>query len=216
MEVLLAVVREVKIVGDQSWWAENAGSIVLAFAAISAAGLAAFVSIWNTRRQLAHDRELRHFDHIRDTIDAAFSMAADAVKAASLATTQVKLTEERRDSRAGLEAASAPGEFLEVGVYEAEDAESELRSRDRNLNSILGDMSPMKARLEVRLGKGDQITGTFASPLDALLGFYDHLEPAVRRNRPASDREEDEDAADVVIAAFRDFRTACYRWFKGS
>lgn len=213
MGALLAVVQEVKIVDGQSWLSENAGSIAIAFAAICAAGLAAFVAIWNTKRQLAHDRELRHFDHIRDTIDASFSVAADAVKAAALVTTQVFTTEDLRDSREALEAANAPGEFLEVAADEAAEAESELRSRDLNLNSILGDMSPMKARLEVRLGRDDQITGTFTSLLDALLEHYDHLEPAVRRNRPTGDRQEDKVTAEVVKDAFREFRTACFRWF---
>lgn len=201
---------------SESWWDQNAGSLFIAVAAMVAAGLAAFVSIWNTKRQLAHDRELRHFDHIRDTIDGALSIVTEAVKTASLLSTQVKRTEPAREAVSALEGAKGtPVEILEDKTDEASESESELRSRERALYSNLVEMNTMTPRLEVRLGKDDPITARFQELYRTVQELYAHFEPAVRANRQQAERQGDEATADAVIHSFRAFRTACYRWFNG-
>jgi hypothetical protein len=58
----------------------NWGDIMIAGAAVTAAGIAAWTANYRLRKQLAHDRELRVQDELRSVMDAAVEAVADAAE----------------------------------------------------------------------------------------------------------------------------------------
>lgn len=57
----------------------SSGSILVALAAVFAAGLAAWIARKNHAEQLAHDRAIRDLGHARQSLSAAVETVADAV-----------------------------------------------------------------------------------------------------------------------------------------
>ena len=189
MRVLLAVIREVELVSDESWWSENAGSILLAVAAASAACLAAYVANRNHKRQLAHDRDIQNQDHIREVIDAA----------------DVSLTD----------AHSALNEYVFSGGG-SEDWRNDLYCEAQGkINAI----SNLTHRLRVRLGEDSEIAMTHDVICDALQDVLDdELKRRGGNGGSESSGLTRDDEVEVarwapVKAGFLEFRKECYAWF---
>lgn len=88
------------------------GTLVLAVAAVFAAGLAAWVARKNVEDQLAHDREMGDLGHARQGLSAAVETVADAIDAVSKLSIAVSEANARRQSADEIEASN--NEFLET------------------------------------------------------------------------------------------------------
>jgi hypothetical protein len=80
---LLSLILKVEQVGGPSSFEELIGPLLVAIAAIVAAGLAAWVARRNHSSQLAHDRQLRDMDYARRSIGLAVNNIAVAVDTAT-------------------------------------------------------------------------------------------------------------------------------------
>lgn len=189
MEALLAVVQEVELVSDQSWWSENASSVLLAVAAIGAAFLAAWVANRNHKRQLAHDRDLQNQDHIREVIDAASLSATDA------------------------HAALGDYVFSEGGT---EEWRSDLfNDAQGKINAIKN----LTYRLKIRLGEDSEIAKKHDAICDELQNLLDDevKQRGGDRAGESSGSLADDDAEVArwapIRVTFREFREQCYARF---
>lgn len=195
---ILFGIEKVELVEPGGWWAQHGNALLLATAAIAAAGLAAFVAIRNQRQQLNHDRFLRSQDHIRDTIDAVLVSANEARNIMERLTAAVETMEETRD-----EGEDIPPRFFE----EAE------RVRTSSLTNLQG-MRAAQIRLETRLGESHPIATSHWDTVMAYGEIFTESQKGLVENRDPAVREKDEDREESARARFVDFQDACHAWFR--
>ena len=191
MEALIAVVQEVELVSNESWWSENIGPLVVAGAAVFAASLAAWIADRNHKRQLVHDRDLQNQDHIREVLDAANVSATDAHESVNdyLYTTGGSGT--------------SRGELFN-------DAQAKINA-----------INNLTHRLRVRLGEDSEIAKKHEAIGNALqTAVDDEVARRGGSHQAASTGASVEDEAEQirwtpVKAAFREFRHECHDWFGG-
>lgn len=149
---LIAGVQKVELVGGESWLSHDLGSILLAVAAITAAGLAAWVATRNHRQQLEHDRSLRKEDHIRDTIDAAVASANDALLTINGFLSNVQTTEVWRETTNQIlgDSTLTDAEQSEANATN-EKWRRELEAERETCHPKLQTMRAVNVRLELRL-----------------------------------------------------------------
>lgn len=88
------------------------GSVLVALAAVFAAGLAAWIARKNHAEQLAHDRAIRDLGHARQSLSAAVETVADAVDSVTKLSSAVSEANARRQDADEIEASN--DEFLET------------------------------------------------------------------------------------------------------
>jgi hypothetical protein len=211
---LAVVVQKFEQVGGEGWLSSHIGSILVAIAAISAAGLAAHVAIRNQRQQLAHDRHLRNQDHLRDTIDAAVASASDAVLALSMFLSNIQAVEIWRETSD--EALGDAGALQEdrVAARKAEEKWlGELMAERDTCYPKLNVMRATNVRLELRLGGRHPIVSSHERTREALFTLMSEAIGGILAIRPKSVSDGDDDRLDAAGDAFSDFRSACSRWF---
>jgi hypothetical protein len=146
---------EVEQVGG-SFWEGLIGPVLIALAAIFAAGLAAWVARRNHAQQLAHDRELRDLSHARQSLAAAVESIADAVDSVTKLSIAVSEANNRRQATDEIEASN--DEFLTTFVRNGRElvdtrdeqmieAESVPLLREENA-AILKEQAAIKAETE--------------------------------------------------------------------
>lgn len=196
--VILAAVKAqpVEVVLEhEGWWAHNSGPMVLAIAAITAAGLAAYVAIRNNRQQLEHDRDMRERAHVRDTIDAAMLGASATIHALSAVTSDLAVKKSHAGTM-GEEAEKTLEEETEKDLLKASSAESEMRANH--------------LRLDLRLGSSHPIVVSHGGLREALTSASNALLSGIIRKDGERSPEE---AHRIAALALEDFRSACRDWF---
>jgi hypothetical protein len=192
---VFAAVQKVELVGGETWWTHNGGSLVVAVAAIFAAGLAAYVAIKTHQGQLNHDRRERNRGHIREVLDAAASAAGSARQALIRYTSAIGVVER------ALKAREKPSKFSETNATDQQMAA---------LDSVQA-MHTELTRLEIRLGREHEVSNAYR---DALVA----LNEVMRNDRvPSSPDDLDEDAREARIKAinraFHEYQQVSYAWF---
>jgi uncharacterized membrane protein len=205
--VILAAIQKVEVVGGESWWSHNSGSLFIGIAAVVAASVAAYISIRNHREQLIHDREIRDRDATREAIDSAVEGISDCILRAATFSAQITSLESARDR---LEE-SEPG------------AESDLRGAiDRALAAVEIDFPSVVAavntmfsntiRLAIRLGDDHPITARHAETRNALGKQMRAVEEGRHENRSEAQKKAAEELVNDLQIARTAFESACYAW----
>jgi hypothetical protein len=199
---LLLGAQQIELVGGggDNWFSHNA----VAFAAITAAGLAAFVAVRNQRRQLAHDRLMRSRDYVRDAIDEAAKAAGEARIAVEEALEARQELEQQRDE-AEREEREHPGRFRISGTSDL--AEAAKRKR-RLAKDSLNRMREARSRLNMRLAEDDPVVVAYEELREALRALI----PADGGNRAQDVRDADEARKEAVQDAHAQFRRAGVTW----
>jgi hypothetical protein len=193
LEAWLGVVQKVELVGGESWLEHHS----VAVAAITAAALAALVSILNQRAQLRHDRYLRNRDLIGDTLDAAMAVANEMNVDVETFVISVKTLESHRDD---MDAAAI--------------AQNE-QSREEERWKVVSELQAMRAaqsRLEIRLEERDSFLVAYDATRRAFASLLQHSHMGVSENRPESVREEDTGRQEELESNFAALRKACRDW----
>lgn len=200
----------------ESWWAHNAGSVVLAVAAIFAASLAAYVASRNVRRQLANDRVLRTQDRREDTIDSAVASANEAVIGVNSFASDVMTTEVWRGTAEEVLAdRSSSADDKAVAVSAGKKWRGELEAKRDECYPKLNAMRAANIRLELRLGDEHPIVTTHDATREALFALFAESAGGVAESRDQMTRDGDDARIDDVGNAFTAFRDACYAWLNG-
>jgi hypothetical protein len=199
----IAGVQKVEVVAGESWLSHDLGPILLALAAVSAAALAAYVSVHNQRQQLAHDRHLRNQDHIRDTIDAAVAVTNETQAAMTAFLGSVLALEFKRSDRALKAGVADPLQTL-AGDHEEH---PEVTSPDTMSIAAATD------RLAMRLGPNHPIVATHRAASDALVNVLFNAVGGLRTNRGGAKIQADGARMQSLENALGAFRSACHDWF---
>jgi hypothetical protein len=193
LSACLAVVQKVELIGGESWLEHHS----VAVAAITAAVLAALVSVLNQRAQLRHDRYLRNRDHIRDTLDAAIAIANEMnVDAENFLIAVTTLEEHRAD--------------MDPGALEKNKS-----SREEERWKVVSRLQAMKAaqsRLEIRLEEEDPILEAYDATRRAFASLLQHVHRGIRENRPEAECEGDDGRVAELELHFASLRKACRDW----
>lgn len=198
----------------EDWWSRNSGSILIAGAAVTAAGLAAYVASRNQLRQLAHDRFLRNRDYIRDTIDAAALLAADSRIAIDRLVATLQVIEEEREEH-GSDAPPSPMKVIDPREWREREWSKRYTESHREAASALLTMRETNARLELRLAVDNPVVSSYSALREALTAAANDatMEPGQSREKSLSAGDGDRIAA--AEDAFAAFRVACRDWFQG-
>ena len=194
---LIARVQQVELVGDKGWWHQNSDSMILAFAAITAAAIAAYVAIRNQREQLGHDRYLRKQDHIRNTVDEALISANEARTVMDHFMANIETAEEFR-----LEDEAIPP-----------DVQEELDKIRESALAQLHAMLATQVRVEARLNESHPIATSHKELARAYSDLVGEGLDGIFRLRDEETRETDEERKEEGEEAFKQFQDACQEWF---
>lgn len=197
---------------EESWWDKNSGDLLLAAAAFLAAGLAAFVSIQNRKKELAQDRYLRDREHIRDTLDATVATMSAAQTAVGDFYAHVTHGEVFRDEQRQIAEQATPPETAELEAREKELEELLGAERDK-ARPLLQELAVSQVRLGIRLPEDHPIVTKHAAAYDAADNLFLALLPGVDDNRPQEHREADVNRNKLRHALNGNFRNACRDWF---
>jgi hypothetical protein len=193
LEAYLGVIRQVELVGGESWLEHHS----VAVAAITAAVLAALVSVLNQRAQLKHDRYLRNRDHIRDTLDAAIAIANEMNVAAENFLISVTTFESHR-----ADMSPAPLEMTEGSLEE---------ERWKTVSQLQA-MKAAQSRLEIRLEDEDPILKAYDTTRRGFASLLQNVHRGITEDRPQAVREGDEGRVSELEKYFADLRKACRDW----
>jgi hypothetical protein len=201
---LLLGAQQIELIGGgEGWFTRNA----IAIAAITAAGLAAYVAIRNQRRQLAHDRLMRSRDYVRDAIDEAAKAAGEARIAVEEALEACQELEQRRDEIEKRRKGN-PGRMGPWGISDDEDAaDKKLRLAKKSLHH----MREARSRLNLRLAHDDPVVVAYETLREALRSLFPVDEP-VKSNRARAIRDADEIRLKAVQDAHAQFRRTGVAW----
>lgn len=208
---LLLGIQKLEAVGG-SWLDENLGSILLAFAAITAAALAALVAILNQRRQLAHDRFLRNQERTCDSVDDATVRLGDARVAVEKLAGGVLALDRIRNGE--LLNQLTPDQLLQPrAMQEKKKLVSQLqRARNSALSAIVG-MQEAAGRLELRLADIHPVVEVYRALLLNLRLQHRLAEQGIAAPLNHGAEEKIHELEETFEALARDYRTTCYSWF---
>jgi hypothetical protein len=207
--VALAI-QKVELIGGESWWSHNSGSLFIGLAAIIAAGLAAYISIRNHKQQLAHDREIRDRDATRNAIENAVEGIANLVLKVVIFSAQVDRIEK---SRRPVEKTDSEGEGQ--SSERQEEIAGILTATKKALPEIHAATNRMHANtflLAIRLGKNHSITTAHAKTQRALKQWFLNVNRGRSKNRDEAQRKEMDDLVSEVGASREKFESACFNW----
>jgi hypothetical protein len=205
---LLLGAQQIELIGggSESWFSHNA----IAIAAITAAGLAAFVAVRNQRRQLAHDRLMRSRDYVRDAIDEAAKAAGEARIAAEGALEARQELEQRRDEIEKAKKENPGGPRL-WGISDLVDVADEKRHLAKE---SLNHMREARSRLNLRLAHDDPVVVAYENLREALRSLFS-VDESLKENRAQGVRDADEARREAVQDAHAEFRRTGVAWMHG-
>lgn len=192
----LATIQKVELVGAESWWSNNVGSLLIAVAAFFAAALAAYVAIRTHQGQLDHDRRERNRDHMREVLDAAAKVSGRTRQAVIRYQAAIGVVEQALQKEESVEQGRS------LCVEEQGRAISEVQAMHTELT-----------RLEMRLGREHGISSAYREALTALnevmrkVHIPDSADDFEKREQETSRRDE------AVDKAFKKYLAASYAWF---
>jgi len=213
MGTVVAAVRQVEIVGGESWWNHNAGSLVVGLAAIVAASLAAYVSIRNHKQQLTHDREIRDRDAIRDAIDSAVQGISTCVLRGVTFSGSIATLEQAREKLKGADRDNS--EVLAKRQREVTASLSAVTEATTPLYTAINAMHADTIRLSVRLGKEHPVAVEQAKTRDALSEWTAALDKGRDQDRTDNEKKATKEAMGKVRKVRTRFEDACHTWLTG-
>ena len=208
----LAAIQKVELVGGESWWSHNLGSLVVGVAAIVAAGLAAYISVRNHKQQLAHDREIRDRDATRKAIEIAVQGMSGFILEGVTFAEKIRILEKNR----ALIAEDPDDDEAAAWQRRLHSAESEANKIVPSIYAATNTMHANTILLAIRLGKKHPITTAHAETREALKLWFVGLSRARTNNRDEAGLEASEKALKLISGARTKFETACFSWMTGS
>ena len=197
----------------ESWLSHNLGSIVLAVAAVAGASLAAFVAIWNRRKELEHDRYLTNQEHIRTVIDATVIQSSATQTLVGDFLSYITVFEaDRTKQQQAAQAVGTSKEQEKLDKWERE-AREKLEAEREKTRPKLQELMESSIRLSIRLPLDDPIVLTYEKAYQAANALFLALSPGVTENRSEDSRKADKALNKARHEASRAFRDACRAWF---
>ncbi len=211
MLVALTEPVEVHVTGGSS---ALPGQILIAVLAM----LAAVLTVWTTNRrqreQLAHDRELRRREHVRDALDAVLELVGEIRSAFGPFVAEVEFVEADRERLLlELQDPEADAQDKQVTAQAIMDITAEHR---RNFDTAFGKLEEIRGavtRLMLRLG----IDHYIPNQAQALVDSWGELKRSFRpltNNRTDEQKGRTEKAQEESAEAYASFMTDCSRWLR--
>jgi hypothetical protein len=206
---------EVKLVEDDSVLnlIGSLGPLFIALAAIGAALIAWRSAGTRLAKQLAHDREIRRREHIRDALDSALEIVGETIRAYADFLTDVELTETRRLHLAiDLDDDEADEETTANLREQMIEANLELRGEWGSTFLRLDELGAAITRLKLRFGVGHDIPVAAEELRKRWEMVRDAFHWAIDSNRTNEQIDEANDANERAAEAYATLMTACSAW----
>lgn len=208
-------VLEVKLVDEDSalHLLGALGPLFIALAAVAAALIAWRSADTRLAKQLAHDREIRRREHIRDALDSALEIVGETTRAYADFLTDVELTETRRLHLAiDLDDDEADTETIASLREQMIEANLELRSEWGSTFLRLDELGAAITRLKLRFGVSHEIPVAAEDLRKRWETVRDAFHWAIDSNRTKEQIDEANQANENAAMAYAILMAACSEW----
>jgi ABC-type nickel/cobalt efflux system permease component RcnA len=212
--VVLAVIQKVELVGGESWWSHNAGSILVGIAAIIAAGLAAYVSVRNHKQQLAHDRDVRDRDATRESIDQAVRGISLLILQGVILSGHVRTLEVAREGLDAIDPDNA--DALARQRAQIDSVGKAVQEIIPSISSATNTVHADTIHLSIRLGRRHPVAVAQSTTREALKSWVLLLNKGLGQNRSEEERTAADQGQKEIGKARNDFESACFAWMNES
>lgn len=209
-QVIFAAIQKVELVGGESWWSHNSGSLLIGLAAIVAAGLAAYVAIRNHDQQLAHDREIRDRDATRQAIDDAVRGITDFVLQAVTLSGHVEALEKARSGLSGIDLSDTDARARQKD--QIDQATAAARDIVLPVSAATNAVHADTIHLSIRIGKTHPVTAAQIRFRDSLKKWVLIIDEGLARNRTAEELQAESQCQQEIGKARNEFEAACFAW----
>jgi hypothetical protein len=195
-------ILEVKVVGGGSSSVLGIPEgILIAGAAILAAGIAAAVAVWRMRTELAHDRAMRNRDNSRATLDEAMETANQALQSVTICEGSIEVLQD------AMKDAGRTGEVPEL--------RGECQVEFNKANDSISQLALQGIRLRFRL-EDEVLPDAYQQVVDDYRGHRNLLRPGIYSALSDEQREAITEADEKCTSSMAALMSACGKWLHGA